>query len=322
MSSAAIIIPCYNNQATVGAAIESALGQTTKNVEVIVIDDGSMDRSLEIISRYEDRVTVIKQENSGACVARNRGLEASKAAFVKFLDADDVLLPDCIRAQLESSRNLDESTVVFGKGIWVDEAGRTIRNYPEGLKDGDELSVADLVEGSPLTSCPLHRRDLLLQVGGFNPNCPRGQEHDLHIRLGIRGVRFRYKQTDCYHYVQHSSNARVSKQRFKRDVLSAQLETYLCQWKSFQQSEAVIADVAESHKAFARHLWKLGRLAAASEFDDLANMCFTHSDGIAQGRARGAIGSSIYLILARTLGGVPAERIVRATKRVARMGRA
>ncbi|MBK8909688.1 MAG: glycosyltransferase [Rhodospirillales bacterium] len=93
-----IIIPCWNAEAFVGEAIDSALAQTYRNAEVIVIDDGSTDGSLEVIKSYGDRIRWETGPNRGAPAARNRGLALAAGAYVLFLDADDLLLPPAIQA--------------------------------------------------------------------------------------------------------------------------------------------------------------------------------------------------------------------------------
>ena len=91
-----IIIGNYNYEAYVADAIESALGQTYPNVEVIVVDDGSTDDSRAVISNYGDRITSIFKENGGHGSALNQGFTASRGQVVMFLDSDDVLLPRAV----------------------------------------------------------------------------------------------------------------------------------------------------------------------------------------------------------------------------------
>jgi glycosyltransferase involved in cell wall biosynthesis len=93
-----IIITCYNYARYVAGAIESALAQTHPDVEVVVVNDGSTDGSLEVIRRYEPRVQVIDQPNRGHIAAYNRGFEASHGDVIVLLDADDVLEPDALES--------------------------------------------------------------------------------------------------------------------------------------------------------------------------------------------------------------------------------
>ncbi|WP_251961516.1 glycosyltransferase family 2 protein [Salinibacter ruber] len=107
-----ILIPCHNAERWLVQTLESALGQTWPNTEIIVVDDGSADDSLEIARSFEPRgVTVLAQENQGACAARNRALEEAKGAFIQFLDADDLLTPDKIELQMRRLRDEPEGTI-------------------------------------------------------------------------------------------------------------------------------------------------------------------------------------------------------------------
>jgi glycosyltransferase involved in cell wall biosynthesis len=94
-----VLIPCYNNEAFVGKAIESALEQTYSNIDVIVVDDGSTDQSLQVIKSYGDQIKWHTGPNRGACAARNTAFSLSKGEFVQFLDADDILLREKKRIQ-------------------------------------------------------------------------------------------------------------------------------------------------------------------------------------------------------------------------------
>jgi glycosyltransferase involved in cell wall biosynthesis len=95
-----VIIPTYNAAAFIAEAIDSALAQTYAPREVIVVDDGSTDDTAEVLARYGDRVTYIRQENARQAAARNRGVRDSSATVLAFLDADDVWRPDKLEKQL------------------------------------------------------------------------------------------------------------------------------------------------------------------------------------------------------------------------------
>ncbi|WP_338767961.1 glycosyltransferase family 2 protein [Bernardetia sp. ABR2-2B] len=110
-----IIIPCYNGEEFVENAIHSCLQETYKNVEVILIDDGSKDNSKKIIENLSKQFSQIKpifQENKGVCTARNAGLEIAKGDFFIFLDADDTLLPNSILHLVEKQNEKNTDIVV------------------------------------------------------------------------------------------------------------------------------------------------------------------------------------------------------------------
>ncbi len=100
-----ILIPSYNAERWLGETLESALAQTWANLEIIVINDGSRDGSLQLAQAFAGRgVRVIDQPNAGASAARNRGLREARGEFIQFLDADDLISPDKIAAQVELLR--------------------------------------------------------------------------------------------------------------------------------------------------------------------------------------------------------------------------
>ena len=92
MKKVSIIIPVYNNEKYVEKCIRSVMEQTFRNIEIIIIDDGSQDDSVEILNRLaaeDKRIVLVHQENGGVAIARNRGLELAKGEYVTFIDGDD-----------------------------------------------------------------------------------------------------------------------------------------------------------------------------------------------------------------------------------------
>ncbi len=106
--SVSLIMPAYNSERYISRAIDSVLAQTLPVDEIIVVDDGSQDNTLEVLSGYGDKIKVIKQANGGASVARNTGIAAASSQWIAFLDSDDEWLPDKNRLQIELlKRNSD-----------------------------------------------------------------------------------------------------------------------------------------------------------------------------------------------------------------------
>ena len=101
MSLVSVIIPCYNAEKWLAEAINSVLAQTYTQIEIIVIDDGSSDGSLNIIKSYDDKIIWRTGKNQGANKARNLGFAVSQGDYIQYLDADDYLLPDKIAKQLQ-----------------------------------------------------------------------------------------------------------------------------------------------------------------------------------------------------------------------------
>ena len=177
-----ILVPCYNAERFVSDAIHSALEQTYQPIEVIVLDDGSTDESLDVIKGFADRDNFRWESgpNRGGNAARNRLLELARGEFVQYLDADDLLLPDKIRKQVAAIQPSVDSVfcdyVTFGTQLPEDE--KEIR-YPDIT--GDILEY--FLNHSVITMLPLHRRRMLLEAGGFDESLPCCQEYELHVRL-------------------------------------------------------------------------------------------------------------------------------------------
>lgn len=113
MTGISVIIPAFNREAYVAEAIESALGQTCPPEEIVVVDDGSTDRTAEIARSFEKRVRCISQENLGCGAARNAGLKEARGSFIAFLDSDDVWLERKLEIQLAYLRAHPEIDMVF-----------------------------------------------------------------------------------------------------------------------------------------------------------------------------------------------------------------
>lgn len=149
-----IIIPCYNAEKYIAETISSALAQTYQPIEIIVIDDGSSDKSLNVVRQFSSgHIFIYQQKNSGASIARNKGLEMAKGKYIQFLDADDIISPNKIEVQvniLESRANHISlcHTVHF-------KDGTNPLSYPiihEWFKEGSENTTDFLIKlyGGPL----------------------------------------------------------------------------------------------------------------------------------------------------------------------------
>lgn len=182
-----IVIPCYNAERWIADAIESGLKQSHPNKEIVVVDDGSTDGSVDVLKSFNDRIHWESGPNHGGCAARNRGVELARGEYIQFLDADDLLTPDCIERKLSFSaapnqrvccdlESLDTG-VAFSPPEWWTQTAWPLEFI--------------LAKGSPQTAQPLHRKEELLAVGGFREHLPCAQEFDLHLRMAIKlGIEF------------------------------------------------------------------------------------------------------------------------------------
>ncbi|MEA5583324.1 glycosyltransferase [Nodularia harveyana UHCC-0300] len=258
--SVSIIIPCYNNQSFIENAIASAINQTYNHIEIIVIDDGSTDGSLDIIKAFGDQIRWETGKNCGAPLARNRGIELAKGEYIKFLDADDVLLPDCLETQVSQASKLspERKAIVYGDAIWVDQHTQPIPSYPLRPRQPDEDNIAHILANSPLTSCPLHKREYLLEIGGFDPSLPRGQEYDLHLRLVLAGVEFLHYPGSLYKYREYVDNARISQRGYSSKGAMFHFQTLQKHHQLIENQTGKPLSL-EVRKILAQRFWAFGR---------------------------------------------------------------
>ena len=128
-----VLIPCYNAEKYIGETLDSIFRQTLPNLEVIIVDDGSEDRSVDVVERVGGgRVQLIRQANAGASAARNRAYQASSGAFVQFLDADDLIDPDKIERQIKR-------LIAHPRCVASAEWGRFYSFYPQTRFDPEPV---------------------------------------------------------------------------------------------------------------------------------------------------------------------------------------
>lgn len=178
-----VIIPCYNQAHFLDEAIESVLSQSYPHFEIVVVDDGSTDNTAEVAARYP-RVHYIRQDNQGPSSARNSGLAQSKGEYVVFLDADDRLLPDALKAGLECFEAHPECAFVSGHFRYIAGDGSPLATKKQTCPDRDHY--LEMLRGNYLGmhGTYMYRRDVLESVGGFDTSLRFCEDSDLHLRIG------------------------------------------------------------------------------------------------------------------------------------------
>lgn len=264
-----IIIPYFNAAQFIEECVNSILNQSYSNIEIIIVDDGSVDNGLEKISLIP-HLTIIHQKNAGACVARNRGLENARGEFVKFLDADDYLEKDCIRLQVEEALKHDNNTIVYGNFTIISQN----KLKPVNTRIAPQNQTATLLFSDLLTSTPLHRRYMLEAIGGFDNRFKNGQEWNLHVRLAGKGYKFVHMDTNVYFYRVHTSDDRISNKRKRHTESSIAHEIDKVRFTS----EALLSTVSEDMRPYiAMRYWWVGRLALRHGLITFANIAFNES---------------------------------------------
>jgi glycosyltransferase involved in cell wall biosynthesis len=183
-----IIIPTHNRSRQLRIAIESVLAQTYRPIELIVVDDGSTDDTVEVVNNYKERVMYLHQGNGGVSVARNRGLRASRGEIVGFLDDDDLFLPEKIERQVAYLCAHQNVSLVYCRYYLIDASGKRLGRIGP-LPEADILK--ELLHGNFLwAGAPLIRRDCLEQAGGFNTSLSTAADYELWLRIARMGFQF------------------------------------------------------------------------------------------------------------------------------------
>ncbi len=182
-----VIIPSYNCARYVGQAIDSVLAQTYKNIEIIVVDDGSKDETEKAVKPYVNRVTYIKKQNGGPASARNVGLTKAKGELIGFLDADDLWLPDKLTRQLKVLQENPRVGLVSCSSYQIDLTGKIIGEYkyvnptdPQQFCRG--FFMRNMVGGG---SSSLVRKECFDKLGGFDETLRGTEDWDMWRRIAM-----------------------------------------------------------------------------------------------------------------------------------------
>lgn len=178
-----VVMGVYNGERWLHEAVDSVLGQTLDDFELIVIDDGSTDSTAEILEAYRDpRLRVTRQPQAGLTVSLNRLARQASAPLVARLDADDVALPERFARQV-AFLDAHPEVGLLGTGCHdVDPAGRALRTYRP--PEGDSEIRRALIRRNPFVhSSVMARRDALERAGFYDETLPVAQDYDLWVRL-------------------------------------------------------------------------------------------------------------------------------------------
>lgn len=187
MPTISVIIPAYNAERTILETIESVQQQTFSDLEIIVINDGSTDKTLDLLYGVKDkRLQIFSYKNGGVSTARNRGISHATGEFIAFLDADDLWTPDKLELQLDALRQYPEAGVAYSWTYFMfEEEGRSyVENSHsfEGNVYADLLLINFLHSGSN----PLIRKQAIDSVGEFDYTLIQSEDWDYWLRLAAK----------------------------------------------------------------------------------------------------------------------------------------
>ena len=260
MKLVSVIIPAYNGEAYIGKAIASIVAQTHTHYEIIVVDDGSTDRTAEIVSQYN--TIYLFQNNQGVAQARNRGLEEATGDYIAFLDQDDFFLPEKLALQVSLMESQPDLALVNSGWNIVNRSGETLSTVKPWCKL-PQLNPASLIVWKPVfLGAMLFRRSWLQKVGSFNPQLSQTPDVELVLRLAAMGCRGDWVKRATVAYRQHDRNA--SKDTLlQTQELNQMLEEFFA--RSDISSEVKGLAAASRYQSLVWSAWRLFESAHLSQ---------------------------------------------------------
>lgn len=178
-----VIMPVYNGEKYLKEAIESILSQIFRDFEFIIINDGSTDKTLEIIQSFSDpRIKLISQENKGIIYSLNRGITESRGKYIARMDADDISLPKRFEKQYKFLENNQEYGIIGATFLIINE-GNQIAGVNAVLLDDEDLKKEIIVETTFGHGTVMMKKSILNVIGYYNPKALHAEDFDLWTRF-------------------------------------------------------------------------------------------------------------------------------------------
>lgn len=220
-----VIIPLYNKEKYIQNTLNCVFNQSFDNFEVIVVNDGSTDRSLELLEEFTDsRLKIINQKNQGVSIARNTGMENAHANYICFLDADDTWKTNHLQALYDAIAKFPEARMYCSRYVTQISKNTFIKNNFLDIDENYEGYVTDFFKSSlinrvALTSAVCIHKDIFNEIGGFDPTLRSDQDLDYWIKIALKyKIVITTKNTMVYNFI--NANKSLSKDQSKFNKLT------------------------------------------------------------------------------------------------------
>jgi glycosyltransferase involved in cell wall biosynthesis len=271
-----VLIPAHNAEKTIRRALDSVIAQAYPELEIVVVDDGSRDKTAEIVSGYAGReIRLLRlSANVGECGAMNEGLAIAKGTYIAFLDADDEWRPTKLTKQINAlERNPAASFATCGC-LFVDALGRPYRKFgmpPEGF-DKKQVWRHLLARSCIAKPCVVARTSALARVGPFDVHLAVAGDQDMWIRLSMVGEAEFIEEFLTIAHDTPNSLTRIYAKRTAEYVLPMVRRHLAARWKDISRSERR-AILGERYTFVGRNLYTSGSFfrGAAFIFRGMAN---------------------------------------------------
>jgi len=225
-----VIVPLYNGEDYIAECLTSVYNQTYRPFEVFIVDDGSTDRSIEIVNKIARDKRIISQKNEDVCRARNVGSEQSKGEFIAFIDQDDIWDPSKLSRQLEIFQTDDTIDLVFTDIIKFFPSGRkhhAMDKHRIALSLTEDNLFGTLVKKNVLmTSAVMVKRESFIKAGMFDEDFKTCGDYEMWIRMAQLGMKFRYLPEPLTFYRYHGRNTSQKTEVMHNDRVKAIRKTF------------------------------------------------------------------------------------------------
>lgn len=226
-----IIIPVYNKEQSLSLSLKKVLSQSLKNIEIICIDDGSLDGSLKILKNYEkldNRLKIIHQNNKGAGMARNEGIKISKGKYLSFLDSDD-LYPNNLTLSIMYNKAIKNKAIILGGGLrYFTEENETIylfENKNISFEYEGTIKFIDY-QYDLFYQRFIYNKNFLKKHKLFFPNYLRYQDPPFFIKTMALAKKF-YAIKDFTYYYRESSDIKIFNEKKVEDIYKGLKESLI-----------------------------------------------------------------------------------------------
>lgn len=263
-----VVIPLYNKEKQIASTLQSVLNQSFQDFEVVIVDDGSTDGSVDVVKRFSDpRIRVIKQKNAGVSVARNRGIEEANGEYVALLDGDDEWLPVYLETQIALAAKYPQCDVFATNYKFRNQNGQEtptiIRNLPFKSEDGVLSNYFQVASTSHPPICSISimaRKEAFLAIGGFPAGIKSGEDLLTWARLACK-YKIAYSNKPLAVFIETPPGSNESKAKSRsggeqfvldqllllcRDNDIAALKDYIIRW--YRIYCILLIEIGDNHK--------------------------------------------------------------------------
>ena len=232
MPKVSVVIPSYNCELYIAETINSVLNQSHKNIELIVVDDGSTDRTREIVASFGPQVRLIAQTNSGRCAARNLGIREAVGEYICLLDHDDYWFPDKLERQLAEFQQHPEAGGVYSSYIdWHRDAegqfpvpdSFDLAAYADGIDEdlSGWIYHKFLIDIYMLTSAAMFRAEVFEKCGVYDEALPYSEDWELWLRIAVQYPLIKLlRPTTLYRQHEEQGNRVMREVDYRTELLS------------------------------------------------------------------------------------------------------